>query len=454
MHVRDGDLDGDPDEGHASLFDSSAVRVVALGTFAPAKVVPCAPYVSVHVPPGSNKKEFLPSYFSFCSIWVYSVDKGRLKRASRSESPRKLPQLDLKSGTRLASAIYFVPGKPDRCRHGRATRNHSAEMFFHLDSSPPNLTIPFLFPSQSPSSSSSPSNPTIPYQLLPIPTNPYQTLPTPTIPHPDQNVPIFYNDAFDNPRIYERINVDILRVYEGTKNLNSWVMYVKDLRIRLNSKRWLHYVQTAVGLLTLIKRLALVKRPNVVCLEVSGPKGTSIFNFSRQFLSNIVVVVIITVTVLANMSSQECSKRIRNLRMYEQVGWLRSPRKTSSHVENVKVNEQSRSHGNTMCSGMPANDLPLVKKLREREKEGERGGCGGGGDGDGDGGGVGYSAVKLRGCLQAAGQNKDLSIGQPPLFSYIVPMIHLMRKKIDMRLEDPLTEAKFLVIESLYFEYS
>lgn len=55
VHVRDGDLDGDPDEGHASLFDSSAVRVVALGTFARAKVVPCAPYVSVHVPPGSNK---------------------------------------------------------------------------------------------------------------------------------------------------------------------------------------------------------------------------------------------------------------------------------------------------------------------------------------------------------------------------------------------------------------
>ncbi|KAF7407787.1 hypothetical protein HZH66_002324 [Vespula vulgaris] len=91
-------------------------------------------------------------------------------------------------------------------------------------------------------------------------------------------------------------------------------------------------------------------------------------------------------------------------RILEQVGWLRSPRKTSSHVENVKVNEQSRSHGNTMCSGMPVNDLLLVKKLREREKEGERGGCGGGrdGDGDGDGGGVGYSAVKLRGCLQAA----------------------------------------------------
>lgn len=55
VHVRDGDLDVDPDEGRAGLFDSSAVRAVALGTFARAKVVPCAPYVSVHVPPGSDK---------------------------------------------------------------------------------------------------------------------------------------------------------------------------------------------------------------------------------------------------------------------------------------------------------------------------------------------------------------------------------------------------------------
>ncbi|OAD53911.1 hypothetical protein WN48_08586 [Eufriesea mexicana] len=37
-------------------------------------------------------------------------------------------------------------------------------------------------------------------------------------------------------------------------------------------------------ILTLIKRLALVKRPNVVCLEVSGPNGTNTFSFSRQFL--------------------------------------------------------------------------------------------------------------------------------------------------------------------------
>jgi len=36
--------------------------------------------------------------------------------------------------------------------------------------------------------------------------------------------------------------------------------------------------------LTLMKRLALVRRPNVVCLEVSGPSGTSSFNFSRQVL--------------------------------------------------------------------------------------------------------------------------------------------------------------------------
>ena len=33
---------------------------------------------------------------------------------------------------------------------------------------------------------------------------------------------------------------------------------------------------------TLIKLLALVKSPKVVCLEESGPTGTMSFNFSKQ----------------------------------------------------------------------------------------------------------------------------------------------------------------------------
>lgn len=35
---------------------------------------------------------------------------------------------------------------------------------------------------------------------------------------------------------------------------------------------------------TLIKCLALLSSPKVVCLELSAPKGTMSFNFSRQFL--------------------------------------------------------------------------------------------------------------------------------------------------------------------------
>ena len=43
-------------------------------------------------------------------------------------------------------------------------------------------------------------------------------------------------------------------------------------------------VQNNSVLLTLIKALALVKSPKVVCLEDSGPTGTMSFNFSKQCL--------------------------------------------------------------------------------------------------------------------------------------------------------------------------